>query len=75
MNGTGRLLNEEMYAYTQWVVQLVEAPHYKPEGRGFDSQYNPSSHTKELELTQPLTEMSIRNISPGVKVAGATFMS
>jgi hypothetical protein len=31
--------------------------------------YNPSGHTVALELTQPLTEMSTRNISWGVKAA------
>ena len=54
-------------------VQFVEAPRYKPEGCGFDSQYNPSGNTRDLGLTQPLTDMSIRNISLAVKVAGATF--
>jgi hypothetical protein len=33
-------------------------------------QHNPSGHTMTLGLTQPLTEMSTRNISWGVKVAG-----
>jgi len=33
--------------------------------------HNPSSHTMALGLTQLLTEMSIRNISWGVKAAGA----
>ena len=32
---------------------------------------NPSGHTMGLGSTQPLTEMSIRNISRGVKSAGA----
>jgi hypothetical protein len=32
--------------------------------------YNPSSRTMALGSTHPLTEMSIRNISWGVKVAG-----
>jgi len=58
------------------VAQSVEALHYKPEGRGFDSRwchsnfsltYNPSSRTVALESTQPLTEMSTRNTSWGVK--------
>jgi hypothetical protein len=34
-------------------------------------QHNPSSHTMALGLTQPLTEMSTRNTSWGVKAAGA----
>jgi len=58
---------------------LVEALHYKPECRGFDSRWvtgifhslDPSAHTMTLEWAQALTEMSTRNISWGVKVAGA----
>ena len=61
------------------MAQLVEALHYKPEGRGFDSRwcnwnfYNPAGRTIALGLTQPLTEMSTNNISwgGGVKAAGA----
>jgi hypothetical protein len=57
------------------VAQLVEVLHYKPVGRGFDSQCchwnfslrNPSDHTMALGYTQPITEMSTRNISWGVK--------
>ena len=60
------------------VAQLVEALRYKPEGRGFDSRWRhlnfsltilPASPT--LGSTQPLTEMSTRNISCEVKAAGA----
>jgi len=55
------------------VAQLVEALRYKPEGHVFDSQWCqwnfyrhiPSGHTVALGLTQPLTEMSTRNISWG----------
>ena len=32
--------------------------------------YNPSGRTMSLGSTQPLTEMSTRNISWGVKAAG-----
>ena len=56
------------------VAQLLEALCYKPEGRGFDSRWchwNFSGRTIALELTQPLTEMIIRNISWGIKAAGA----
>jgi hypothetical protein len=61
------------------VAQLVEALRYKPEDRGFDSRgyhwnfycHNPSGCTMALGSTEPLTEMSIRNISWGVKAAGA----
>ena len=34
-------------------------------------RHNPSSRTMALGSTQPLTEMSTRNISKGIKVAGA----
>ena len=51
------------------MAQLVEALCYKPEGRGFDSRwcYNPSGRTMALGLTQPLTEISTRNISWGLR--------
>ena len=49
---------------------MVEAPRYKLEGHGFDSRGGcfidkPSGRTMALGLTQPLTEMSTRNISRG----------
>ena len=59
------------------MAQLVEALRYNPEGRGFDGVIeifhwlNPSGRTVALGMTQPLTEMSTRNISWGVKAAGA----
>jgi hypothetical protein len=55
------------------VAQLVEALCYKPEGRGFDSQWchNSSDRTVSLGLTRPLSEMSTMNNSCGVKVAGS----
>ena len=47
-------------------AQLVEALRYKSEGHGFVSRWchrhNPSGRTMALGLTQPLTEMSTRNI-------------
>ena len=54
-------------------VQLVEALHYKPECRGFDARWchwkfywhNPSRRAMALGLTEPITEMSTRNISWG----------
>jgi hypothetical protein len=57
----------------------TEALRYKPECRGFDSRWchwnfhlhNPSGRTMALGSTQPLTEMNTRNISCGVKAAGA----
>jgi hypothetical protein len=56
------------------VAQLVEALRYKPEARGFDFRCHwiffnlpdPSSRTMALGSTEPLTEMSIRNL-PGSK--------
>jgi hypothetical protein len=61
------------------VAQLVEVLRYKPEGCGFVPDavveifhcHNPSGHTMALGSTQPLTEMSNRNISCGINVAGA----
>ena len=44
-------------------MQLVEALRYKPEGRGFYSRLNRSGRTIALGSTQPLTEMSTRNIT------------
>jgi hypothetical protein len=52
---------------------VVEALRYKPEGRVTDSRWcqwifflhNPCGRTMALGLTQPLTEMSTRNISWG----------
>ena len=54
------------------LAQLAEALRYKPEVSGFDSRlHNPSDRTVALVSTQPVTEMSTRNISWGVKAAGA----
>jgi hypothetical protein len=60
------------------VAQSVEALRYLPEGRGFDSRWcrnfhwhNTTGRTMALRLTQPVTEIITRNISGGVKVAGA----
>jgi hypothetical protein len=61
------------------VALLVEALRYKPESRGFDSQcvigvfhlHKLSGRIMALGLTQPLTEMSTRNIAWGEKAAGA----
>jgi hypothetical protein len=60
-------------------TQLVEVLCYKPKVAGSIPDgvtgifhwHNPSSRTMALGSTQPLTEMSIRNISWGVKAAGA----
>ena len=60
------------------VAQLVEALRFKSEGRVFDSRWchwnfslTSSGRAMALGLTQPLTEMSTRNITWGVKAAGA----
>ena len=52
--------------------QLVQALHYKQEGRGLDfiDIILPAALIT-LGLAQPLTEMSTRNISWGIKAAGA----
>jgi len=60
------------------VVQLVEALHYKSEGRGFIPDCvigmfhwpNPSSRIVALGSTQSLMEMTTRNISWAIDVAG-----
>ena len=58
-----------------YLPQSVEALHYKPEGRGFDFRWCHRNFSltilPALESTQPLTEMSTRNISWAVKAAGA----
>jgi len=56
------------------VAQLLVALRYKPEGREFDSRWchwNPSGRPMALGSTQPPTELSIRNISSGLKAVGA----
>ena len=73
---TDTILRHNGFLGTQW---SVEALCYQLEGHGFHSQWgqwifhwlNPSSHIMVLGLTQPLAEMSTRNISLGVKAAGA----
>jgi hypothetical protein len=60
-----------MYSVLHAVAQLVEALRYKPEGRGFNTRLShwnfslTSGRTMALRSTQPLTEMSTRNISWG----------
>jgi hypothetical protein len=58
------------------VEKLVEALRYKPRSIPdgvirISHRHNPSSINKVLESVQPLTEMSARNISWRVNVAGA----
>ena len=64
----------ELSSSGRMVAQLVEALCYKQKGCGFDScwcHWHPSGCTMALGSTQPLTEMSTRNISWGVNAAGA----
>jgi len=57
------------------VVQLVEALRCEPEGCVFYSQWshwlNSFGHNVALGSTQPLTEMSTRDVSCKLKAAGA----
>jgi hypothetical protein len=61
------------------VAHVVEVPRYKPEVAGSISDLvagsfhlnNPSARTIALRSTQPLKEMSSRDIYWGVKAAGA----
>ena len=72
------LFDELLTTWRNAVAQLVEALCYKSEGTGSISDgvignfhwHNPSGRTMAQEMTQPLTEMSTRNISWGVKAAG-----
>jgi len=67
-------LSSYLFRVEHAVVHLVYALRYKPEGRGFDWNFylhNPSSPIMALGSTQPLTEISTRAISCGVKAAGA----
>jgi hypothetical protein len=57
----------------QAVAQLVEAVPYKPESCGSLGIFhlrNPSDRIMALGSTQPLTEVSTRVFSWGVKAAG-----
>jgi hypothetical protein len=67
------------YKGTLLVARLVQALHYKPEGRGFNSRWchwishwhYPSGRTMALRSSHSLTKMSTRNIFWAVKTAGA----
>jgi len=63
-----------VYMYMYMYMYMYISLRYKPEVHGFDSRlchcnffnwHNPSGRTMPLRLTQPLTEMSTRNISWG----------
>jgi hypothetical protein len=58
----------EISLFHSYHILLVDALWYKPEGRGFEGFLNlpnPSSRTMTLRSTQPLTEMSTRNLPGG----------
>jgi hypothetical protein len=66
------------YPGSYTVASLVEALCCKPEGRGLESRWggfsnipNASSRTMARGSTQPLTEMSTRNLPGGKRAAGA----
>ena len=60
------------YTYGAAVAQLVEAAGSIPDDvTGILHWHNPSGRTKTLGSTQPITEISKRNISWGVMAAGA----
>ena len=69
---------QNQYNRVYAAVQSVEALRYKSQGAGSIPDgviaifhwHNPSGRTMALGSTQPLTEMSTRNISWGVKAAG-----
>jgi hypothetical protein len=68
-----RTCSPEYHTFLHAVAQLVEAPRYKSEGRGSIPDgvigifhwHNTSDRTMAMGLTQPLAEMSTRNISLG----------
>ena len=73
-------MDNTQFCWGHAVAQLVETLRYKPEGHGFDSRWCHRNFFIDIILpaallpwgsTQPLTEMSTRNISWGVKAAGA----
>ena len=65
--------------YRYAIVQLIEAPRYKPKGRGLHSEgvigichwLNHCDCNMVLGSIQPRTEMNTRNISWRIKAAGA----
>jgi hypothetical protein len=81
----GRLSRQDLsdyYRYSRFkrghaVAQLLEALLYKSEGHGFDSRWFQLELLIDIILsaalgsTQPLTEMSTRSISWGVKAVDA----
>jgi hypothetical protein len=68
------LLSESSYFFSSWLRHYLTSRKVVStiliEANGFFNEPTPSSHTKTLGLTQPLTEMSTRNL-PGGKVQPA----
>jgi len=64
-----RYINRTGTAVAQWLRRC--AANRKVAGSNFSLIKNPSNRTMALGSTQPLTEMSTRSISWGVKAAGA----
>jgi hypothetical protein len=50
------------------MLQAGRSPVRVPDEVDFSNLLNPSSHTVTLELTQPLTKMSISNLPGGKKL-------
>jgi hypothetical protein len=70
MTSQGRISQFYYPSIGHVVMQLVEALRYKPEGRGFNTRWSLEFFIDKilpaaLWPTQPLTEMSTRNISWG----------
>ena len=62
------------YTYSTWLVIFVPTYFYGagsiPDGIGIFHGHNPSGRTMALGSTQPVTGMSTRNISLGLKASG-----
>jgi hypothetical protein len=79
MTASGKIMDTKSSVKGFMLVQVVKALCYKPKSPRFNNQWghkifhrlNPSSRTMVLGSTQPVKETSSRNISWGVKVAGA----
>jgi hypothetical protein len=66
------VISQNIVLFLYSCMQLIDTPCHKPEGRGFETRWggffnlpNPTSRTVFLESTQPLTEMSTRNLPVG----------
>jgi hypothetical protein len=70
INPSSVLNNQRYITFLGYAVAQLR---YEPESRGFDSQWchNHSGRTMDLGSNQPLAEMNTRNISWGIKAAGA----